>query len=62
MSTPMACPSCKADLTGSEIPEKDRVYYGGHSHFSNAIGLYDRKKDRTTHWKCPDCKHVWARE
>lgn len=26
-----------------------------------AIGVYDMRKDRTSHWQCPDCKHVWER-
>jgi hypothetical protein len=25
------------------------------------IGLYDQKTDRTTHYGCPDCGHVWER-
>jgi len=25
------------------------------------IGIYDRDRDRTTHWKCPDCGAEWER-
>jgi len=56
------CPKCKASLRGKRIPEKHREAYGNATHFSRVIGLYDRNLDRTTHWKCPDCGHVWLRK
>lgn len=55
------CPGCHADLTGEPIPEKSRHLYN-HSHFSQRIGIYDRALDRTSHWKCPKCKHMWKRK
>jgi len=24
--------------------------------------MYDRGSDRTTHYRCPDCWHIWKRE
>lgn len=30
--------------------------------FSRCIALYSPTKDRTTHWMCPDCKHMWDRD
>jgi len=55
------CPSCGVDLTGDPIPEESRHFYGSHTHFSRRIGIYDFERDRTTHWECPDCGHVWPR-
>ncbi len=55
------CPKCAVSLQGPPIPEKYLAMYGGKTHFSRALGLYDRDRDSTTHWKCPDCGHVWDR-
>lgn len=30
--------------------------------FNRVTGIYDIDRDRTTHWKCPDCAFVWSRE
>lgn len=49
------CPHCKANLVGEEILEAARENYGGHSHFSRLVGIYDRDRDRTSHFVCPDC-------
>jgi hypothetical protein len=59
--TPEFCPKCNADLKGEPIPEQYRSMYGGKTHYSRTIGLYDRGLDRTTHWLCPDCKGRWER-
>jgi transposase-like protein len=61
VSEPTHCPHCHADLKGEPIPEKDRHHFGV-THFSRVIGLYDRSRDRTTHWRCPDCGREWERE
>jgi hypothetical protein len=61
MTDPTSCPSCQADFTGPEIPEKDRSMFGGHTNFSRVIGLTSWEHDRTEHWMCPDCKHTWDR-
>lgn len=57
----MNCPRCKSDLTGDPIPLEDQELFGGHTHFGREIGLYDRDKDCTVAWKCPDCGHEWPR-
>ena len=54
------CPACDADLTGDPIPE--RHHYGTATHYSRKIGLTDMERDRTTHYRCPDCGHTWKRE
>lgn len=57
------CPKCKADLTGEEIPEEFReLHYGGKTHYSRKIGIYDWDRDMTVEWMCPDCEHRWPRE
>jgi hypothetical protein len=71
------CPNCNADLDGDSIWEhffketgdereatKIADMYGAtreKGKFGRQIGLYDRDKDRTVAWKCPDCEHVWER-
>jgi simple sugar transport system substrate-binding protein len=30
-------------------------------HFNRAISIYDRNKDRTVAFSCPDCNHRWDR-
>ena len=45
------CPSCKADL-------RDHNYGPP---FSRKIGIYSKKVDRTTQWRCPDCSYTWER-
>ena len=48
------CPHCGANLIGHEIPEKDRHYFGGATHFNRQIGIeYDN--DCIEAWECPDC-------
>lgn len=57
------CPNCKKDLTGDSIPEEYKdLYADGSTHYSNRIGIYSRELDRTTHWKCPYCDHIWERD
>lgn len=49
------CPHCKTSLIGEPIPEKDRHHFGGSTHFRREIAIYDRDRDETTHFRCPDC-------
>ena len=72
------CPKCKCDLDGGDIVEtfiakgntperameiaENYAYRPGHTQWGRQIGLYDSYADRTTHWQCPDCGHVWDRE
>jgi rubrerythrin len=71
------CPNCNADLDGGSIwetffqltgseEEADRKaeMYGAtreKGRWGRTIALYDRDKDRTVAWKCPDCEHTWER-
>jgi len=57
MSAPTECPKCKADLR-----QKPPPHYRGRGDLSRVIGIYDRDRDRTTHWKCPDCGAEWERK
>lgn len=45
------CPHCNADLRDHKagVP------------FKREIGLYDRGRDRTTAYQCPDCGKEWPR-
>lgn len=58
-SDPAYCPHCGVSFEGEPIPEQDRESFGGQTHFSRVIGLYDVGVDRTVAWKCPDCGHTW---
>lgn len=61
MTEPDRCPHCDADLQGMEIPEEARYNFGGATHFSRRINVYDWNRDRTTHYRCPDCGKEWPR-
>lgn len=52
---PDACPHCKADLRDKLIPDDAREYFGNATHYSRRISIYDRERDRTVGWRCPDC-------
>lgn len=72
------CPNCKVDLDGGSIwqtffeqyydearaDEAARMYGATRTSgkWGRKLALYDRDKDRTTHWQCPDCQHVWERK
>jgi hypothetical protein len=44
------------------IPEKDRHWYGGKTHFLRTIGQEIRGAyDGTLFWQCPDCGGRWHR-
>jgi predicted Zn-ribbon and HTH transcriptional regulator len=58
---PDNCPECGVSFQGDPIPEESRHYYGTATHYSRVIGWTDSTKDITTHWICPDCKHLWER-
>jgi rubredoxin len=45
------CPSCRADLRDLEAGPP----------FKRTIGVYDDAIDKTTAWRCPDCRFEWAR-
>jgi hypothetical protein len=54
---PKECPSCKADLKGSRIPDEIAGYYQD-THWSRVI-LRKVRDFREHPWECPDCKHQW---
>ena len=49
---PTTCPKCKATF-----PETTS---GGYE-YTRVISIYDRDKDMTVEWECPDCQHRWPR-
>jgi hypothetical protein len=56
------CPFCGVSFQGDPIPEGLRAeYYGGSTHYSRLIAIYDRDRDRTVAWRCPDCHKEWDR-
>jgi predicted Zn-ribbon and HTH transcriptional regulator len=59
MTLPDTCPHCKTSLIGDPIPEEHREAFGGATHGSRLLSLYDRSKDRTIAFQCPDCKERW---
>jgi hypothetical protein len=72
------CPKCGVSLEGELIWEhfyrekgdKDAAdqiasFYGAtrtEGRWGRAISLYDRDKDRTVAYQCPDCNHKWERK
>lgn len=50
------CDGCGADLNGNPIPEDQRHFYGGKTHFSQVIGVeYQGSFDGVSEWRCPHC-------
>ncbi|GAB6989534.1 hypothetical protein [Paenibacillus pini] len=54
------CPHCNANLRGDSIPDDIVHNYSG-THWSRKIGLYDKSRDRTVAYECPDCGGQWER-
>lgn len=73
----MNCPNCKANLEGGLIFDTFLEMYGDETkalevaamygatktegRWGREIGIYDREKDRTVAWQCPECNHQWGR-
>jgi hypothetical protein len=73
----MICPKCKADLEGGLIYETFSEEHGNEQaaldtaaacgatkaegRWGRQIAIYDREKDRTVAFMCPDCGHEWER-
>ena len=71
------CPNCGMDFdggliwdTGLEMYEDEELAddyakaYGATrttGRWSKCVGIYDMRKDMTTSWMCPECKHEWPR-
>lgn len=62
MTTPYECPHCHHDLRGLPIAEGWREAYGGLTHFTQALSLFDRETLRTTGWRCPHCHGEWPHD
>ena len=59
---PKNCPNCEVSFKGKEIPEDQREFFGGKSHFNRVIGIeHPELYDGVLVWKCPDCGHEWNR-
>jgi hypothetical protein len=68
------CPACNADLDGESIylsfiqkgyfVEKAQALAAMYetSKWGRHIALYDRRKDRTVAYQCPDCKHIYRKD
>ena len=77
LTYPTECPGCKVSLVGELVYEhflrfeknEDKALeiaklYGATKtagYFNRAISIYDRNKDRTVAFSCPDCNHRWDR-
>ena len=71
------CPHCAADLDGGSIWQTFMDQYGDEAkadevaenygatrtqgRWGRCIALYDRDKDRTVGYRCPDCDGEWER-
>jgi predicted RNA-binding Zn-ribbon protein involved in translation (DUF1610 family) len=56
-----ACPFCGVSLIGKPIPKAIRAAYAPPYRWRREIAIYDREKDRTIAYKCPDCGKRWDR-
>jgi uncharacterized C2H2 Zn-finger protein len=55
------CPKCESLWHETPIPVESQPLYGHARFFSRLIGIYDRDRDRTVAWQCPDCNTRWDR-
>ena len=71
------CPQCGKDFDGTLIWDSFFDKYGDVDKADEAassygatrekgkwglkVGIYSMEEDCTTHWKCPDCEHIWKR-
>ena len=74
----MFCPKCKVDLddelifdvfmdkyNNKELALEYASFYGANEtsgKFGRQIAIYDRERDRTVAFRCPDCNYEWKRE
>jgi hypothetical protein len=54
------CPNCGVSWQGADIPEIDREFFGGSTHFSRVIGIeysYESpdRYDGISEYQCADC-------
>lgn len=56
------CPKCGSLWHEKRIPEESRHHFGNARFFSRVLGIYDRDRDRTVAYQCPDCKTFWDRD
>ena len=55
------CPHCQSDLRGAAIPPEHREHYGGKTHYSRAIAVWDGVNVDVQFVQCPDCLHRFER-
>lgn len=55
------CPKCNTSWVGVEIPKKVQEQFGGRTHYSRLLAIYDRDADVTVIWRCPDCRYIFSR-
>ena len=53
------CPNCGASFQGGPIPKKEREFFGGVTHYSTRVSVYDRESDREIGFMCPRCCKTW---
>jgi uncharacterized C2H2 Zn-finger protein len=56
------CPKCESLWHETPIPEESQHLFGYAKFFSRVIGIYDRDRDCTVAYQCPDCHTCWDRE
>ncbi len=62
MPTPNNCPACGRSWIGDPIPEADREFFSGSTHFRREIGVeIQGEYDGVDHWECPDCHATFDR-
>jgi len=71
------CPNCGMDFDDGLIWDTGLEMYGNEEEaddyakaygatrttgrWGKCVGIYDMRKDMTTSWMCPECKHEWPR-
>lgn len=59
-----ACPECKSSWVSRYLTDEEtrsNHFSKGTKFFSRLIAVYDRDKDRTVSFACPDCLTMWDR-
>lgn len=53
------CPNCNLNLIDKPIPQEYHEYHYPPYFYRKEIGIYDRDKDSTVAYRCPNCKFEW---
>lgn len=57
--TPANCPNCRKSMKGDRIPERDRKFYAGATHFTLVKGRFNPATEQYESMSCPFCKATW---